>query len=130
MGHGAVQGILEHETGTADAIASACQVWMAAALCFLVNRKSHKFRSTPLVIAVIVCCFLYFASWAGYYAGIVNAGVILGLTVFPCLAFMFFAIDRKNMAAVVPISIFSICHLISGTINFIVRLHYTLAVKY
>ena len=49
-----------------------------------------------------------------------NAAVILGLTVFPCLAFMLFAVDRKNMIAVVPISIFSICHLIYGVVNFII----------
>ena len=41
-------------TGTADAIASACQIWMAAALCFFMNRKSHKFRITPLVITPAV----------------------------------------------------------------------------
>lgn len=63
---------------------------------------------------------LYFASWAGYYAGIVNTGIILGLTVFPCLAFLFFAIDRKNGIAVVPISIFSICHLIQGAVHFMI----------
>lgn len=34
--------------------------------------------------------------------------------------FMCFAIDRKNMIAVVPISIFLICHLIYGIVNFVV----------
>ena len=75
---------------------------------------------TPWIAAVIICCLLYFASWAGYYAGITNKVIILGLTVFPCLAFMLFAVDRKNMIAVVPISIFSICHLIYGVVNFII----------
>ncbi len=69
-------------TGGIDTIASVCQVLM--------------------IIAVMICCLLYFASWVGYYAGIVNMGVILGLTVSPCLAFLFFAIDRKNMIAVIP----------------------------
>lgn len=87
-------------TEVIDTIASICQVLMVIALCILVNRKSHKFYITPLIILVIICCLLYFASWGGYYVGIVNIGVILGLTIFPCLAFMFFAIDRKNMIAI------------------------------
>lgn len=74
---------------------------------------------TPWIAAVIICCLLYFASWAGYYAGITNKVIILGLTVFPCLAFMLFAIDRKNKIAVLPIFIFTICHLIYGVVNFI-----------
>lgn len=49
-----------------------------------------------------------------------NTGIILGLTISPCMAFLFFAIDRKNMIAVVPISIFLICHLIYGIANFVV----------
>ena len=107
-------------TKVIDTIASICQVLMIIALCILVNRRRCKFRITSLIILVIICCLLYFVSWIGYYAGIVNTGVILGLTVFPCLAFMFFAIDRKNMIAVVPIFVFTICHLIYGVVNFII----------
>ena len=53
-------------------------------------------------------------------AGVTNAIVILGLVIFPCLTFLFFAIDRKNMIAVIPISIFMICHLIYGVFNYII----------
>lgn len=107
-------------TKVVDTIASICQVLMVIALCIFVNRSSCKFRITPLMIVVIICVLLYFASWIGYYLGIVNAVIILGLTVSPCLAFMFFAIDRRNMIAVVPISIFLFCHLIYGIVNFII----------
>lgn len=107
-------------TKVVDTIASICQVLMVIALCVFVNRSSCKFRITPLMIAVMVCVLLYFASWIGYYLGIVNAVIILGLTVPPCLAFMFFAIDRRNMIAVVPSSIFLFCHLIYGIVNFII----------
>lgn len=37
-----------------------------------------------------------FFSWIVYYSGIVNSVVILGFTIPPCLAFLFFAIDRSN----------------------------------
>jgi len=110
----------ESVTEAVDIIASICQVLMVIALCIFVNRKSCKLRITPLVIAVIICCLLYFVSWISYYAGIVNTVIILGLTVFPCLAFIFFAVDRKNMMALVLISIFTICHLIYGVANFII----------
>ena len=75
---------------------------------------------TPFIIIVVGCCLLYFTSWIVYYIGIVNAIVILGLTVSPCLAFLFFAVDRKNGIAIIPISVFTICHLIYGVVNFII----------
>lgn len=67
-----------------------------------------------------VCYLLYAASWIGYYNGMVNVIVILGLTIPPCFTFLFFAIDRKNGIALIPISIFTVCHLIYGVVNFII----------
>ncbi len=107
-------------TEAIDIIASICQVLMAAALCVIINKNNKKISVSPLITTVIICCSLYFASWIFYYIGITNAIVILGLTVPPCLAFLFFALDRKNMLAVIPISIFTVCHLIYGTVNFII----------
>lgn len=103
-----------------DMIASICQVLMIAALCILINEERKKLRITPFMIAVITCCLLYFASWIGYYSGIVNTIIILGLTIPPCLAFLFWAIDRKNLIAVIPITIFAICHLVYGVVNFVI----------
>lgn len=103
-----------------DIIASICQVFMVISLCIFVNRNSSKFCITPLICFVIICCLLYFVSWIGYYTGMVNEIIILGLTLPPCLAFLFFAIDRKNGIAMIPISIFTICHLIYGVVNFII----------
>lgn len=101
-------------------MASICQVLMVISLCIFVNRKSSKLRLAPLIDIVIVCCLLYFASWISYYVGIVNMVIILRLRVFPCLAFMVFAIDRKNMIAVVLVFFFTICHLIYGVVNFLI----------
>ena len=101
-----------------DIIASVCQVLMVAALCVIINQKRKKISITPLIIAAMICCLLYFASWIIYYIGVVNMIVILGLTVPPCLAFLFFAVDRKNMLAVIPILIFTVCHLIYAVVNF------------
>ncbi|MDR0861421.1 MAG: hypothetical protein LBN30_01380 [Oscillospiraceae bacterium] len=110
----------ESVTMALDTIASICQVLMIIALCFFLNRKRKRLAFTPPVIAMIICCLLYFMSWGFYYIGITNALVVLGLTVPPCLAFLSFAIDRKNMIAAVPIIIFTVCHLIYGIVNYIV----------
>ena len=101
-----------------DLIASVCQVLMTAALCVIINKKRRKISFTPLIIAAVICCLLYYANWVIYYNGVVNMIVILGLTVPPCLAFLFFAVDRKNMFAVVPIVVFTVCHLIYAVANF------------
>ncbi len=75
---------------------------------------------TPFAIMTVACYLLYVASWIVYYNGMVNVIVILGLTIPPCLAFLSFAIDRKNGIALIPISIFTICHLIYGVVNFVI----------
>lgn len=96
------------------------QIWMIAALCMLKNRdRNRKMCVTPFIIIVAGCCLLYLLSWIVYYGGIVNVFVILGLTIPPCLAFLFFAVDRKNGIALIPILIFTICHLIYGIVNFV-----------
>lgn len=107
-------------TPVLDTIASVCQMLMAIALCIFINQERKRLSFTGLIIAAMICCLLYFISWVFYYIGITNAVVILGLTLFPCLAFLFFAIDRKNIIAVIPIILFTICHLIYAIVNFII----------
>lgn len=107
-------------TGTLDTVASLFQVLMIVALCILKNRECNKICVNPFVILISSCCLLYFFSWIAYYNSIVNAIVILGLTIFPCLAFLFFSIDRKNWIALIPASLFTICHLIYAIANFII----------
>ena len=41
------------------------------------------------------------------------------LTLPPCLAFILFAIDRKNLPAVVLAACFAVCHCVFGVVNFI-----------
>ena len=106
-------------TTTIDMIASVCQVLMIMILCFLKHKESGKLRLSPLIVIAIVSCTLYYLSWVAYYTGLVNPMIILGLTVFPCMSFLFFALDRKKISAIVPISMFTICHVIYGIINFI-----------
>ena len=110
----------ESITKTVDVIASICQVLMVMSLCIFINQDRKKISITRFIMATVICCLLYFLCWIFYYVGVTNAIIILGLTIFPCLTFLFFAIDRKNMLAVIPISIFMVCHLIYGMVNYII----------
>ena len=113
----------ESVTVVIDTIGSICQVIMIFALCVFINpeRKKLSFTKTIIMhITMIGCCVIYFASWIFYYWGITNAVVILGLTISPCMVFLFFAIDRRNYISVIPISIFTVCHFIYGVVNYII----------
>ena len=105
-------------TKAVDTVGSVCQVLMIILLCILIRKERNKTR-VPSITAVVISCLLYFVSWVFYYLGITNVFVILGLTIPPCLAFLFFAIARRNIIAIIPISVFAICHLIYATVNFV-----------
>ena len=105
-------------TKAVDTVGSVCQVLMIILLCILIRKERNKTR-VPSIIAVVISCLLYFVSWVLYYLGITNVFVILGLTIPPCLSFLIFAITRRNIIAIIPISVFAICHLIYATVNFV-----------
>ena len=111
----------ESITEILDTVASVCQVLMIIFLCIFINKEHEMKKRSRWIIAVIICCLLYFISWGFYYNGVTNILVILGLTIPPCLAFLFFAIERRNIIAVIPALVFSICHLIYGIVNYIIR---------
>ena len=110
----------ESVTPAIDMMGSICQVLFVAALCVMINKKRKKLCLSPLLISSIAFIILYFLGWILYYVGVSSSVVIILLTVPPCLAFILFALDRKNIIAVVPAVCFMICHLIYGTVNFIV----------
>lgn len=110
----------ESVTPLIDTVAQVSQVLMIAALCILINRRRKEQGLTPWIIGVLTFCLLYYISWGFYYAGITITGVVLGLTIPPCLAFLSFAIDRKNWIAVIPCVIFTLCHIIYAMVNYII----------
>lgn len=110
----------ESVTTVIDTIGSVCQVLMLCALCVFINPDRKKLSFTKAIIMMICCCAIYYLCWLFYYGGNTTAVVILGLTIPPSLAFLFFAIDRKNYISIIPIAIFTVCHFIYGVVNFIV----------
>lgn len=109
----------ESVTGIVDAIGSVCQVLLAGALCFVINTGRSKLRFSVLIMLTVISIVLYFAGWILYYTGITGAFVIILLTLPPCLAFIFFALDRKNLIAAIAAACFTVCHLIYAVVNFI-----------
>ena len=109
----------ESVTPVVDMIASVCQILTVACLCFVINKERSKLWFSPLVVAAVVCITIYYSGWVLYYSGIVSTWVILLLTFPPCLAFIFFAADRKNLPAVLFAAVFAVCHLIFGIVNYL-----------
>ena len=109
----------ESMTPIVDIIGSVCQIIFVASLCIVINKERDSIRISPLLISSAFCIGLYFLGWVLYYNGIVNPMVIICLTLPHCIAFIFFALDRKNIIAFIPAVCFTICHLIYGTVNFI-----------
>ena len=109
----------ESVTPITDAIASVCQVLTIACLCFVINKERSKLRFSPLVIVAVICVVVYYLGWVLYYTGIASNWVILMLTIPPCLAFIFFAVDRKNLPAVLFATVFAMCHFVFAVVNFI-----------
>ena len=101
---------VESVTPIVDAIGIVFQILLIAALCCVVNNERGKLRLSPIIILSIVCVPLYFVGWAFYYFGVATPLVILLMTLPPCVALLLFAIDRKNVPAIVFALGFSICH--------------------
>lgn len=108
----------ESITPIIDVIGSVCQVLFAAILCVLINQERKKLKLSPLIIAAIISIIIYFAGWILYYCGNTSPLVIMALTLPPCFAFFFFALDRRNILAVFPIACFTVCHMVYGIVNF------------
>ncbi len=108
-------------TPVVDTIGSVFQVLTVACLCLVIHKDRSKLRFSPLIIATIVCVAIYYIGWALYYTTNVNPIVILLLTIPPCLAFILFAADRKNLPAILFATVFALCHLVFAVANFIVK---------
>ncbi len=109
----------ESVTPVVDILGSIFQVLTVTCLCFVIRKERSKFRFSSLVAATVACLAAYYIGWASYYAGITAPWVILLLTLPPCLAFILFAIDRKNLPAVVSAAGFTGCHCIFGVVNYL-----------
>ncbi|MCR4599532.1 MAG: hypothetical protein K5678_10905 [Acetatifactor sp.] len=109
----------DSRTPVIDAVATVCQIVFVMCLCLLIRKDRKPFRMSKMILGVIASAILYYACWILYYQGITGVAIILGLTVFPCVAFLLFAVDRRNALAVIPIALFTACHLAYAVANFV-----------
>lgn len=107
-------------TPVVDMVASVFQVIMVVALCIIINKNRYKPMKKVLFRGIVILLALYYIGWYLYYAGIINQVVILDLSIAPCLVFILFSISRKNVVALLSASIFMLCHILYGVINFII----------
>ncbi|MDE7439384.1 MAG: hypothetical protein K2N23_02635 [Clostridia bacterium] len=108
----------ESSTQILDIFASIFQVATIAALCILKNKNAEKLRFSVFLIICGVFCALYYICWIIYYCAVVHTTVLIGLSVFPCISFALYAVDRKNYIALIPTVIFAVLHFTSTAINF------------
>lgn len=106
-------------TPITDAIGSCLQISLIASLSCFAHKNSKPLRFSAGIIATLICVIAYFVGWVLYYNAIAYAWVILMLTLPPCFAFLFYAIDRKNWIATTLGIGFTVCHLIFALVNFI-----------
>ena len=106
-------------TPAADAVASVFQAIMVAAICALRNTAGRSPMGMIWRRGIAAAVLFYFAGWGFYYAGITNAMVIMDLCVAPCLAFILFALARKNAVALTAATGFMVCHVYYGIVNFV-----------
>ena len=108
-------------TAVIDTVASVFQVILVVAICVLRNAAGRSPMGVGWKYGITVAVLLYFAGWVLYYAGMTNAVVIMDLCIAPCVAFILFALARKNAVALVAAIGFILCHMYYGIVNFVVK---------
>ena len=103
-----------------DTIGSIFQVIFILLMCILIRKDRAKIKFSKIIIGMIISVICYFIGWIFYYCGFTNSLIIVLLTIPPCLAFLLYTIDRKNVLALIFVIIFTICHIIYGFVNYII----------
>lgn len=113
--------VLRGESGT-DALDTAATVFQAVAVALLVFavRGGGKPRFvSPFTAGTFAFLSCYYAVWTAYYCGAGNTAVLLILAAAPCLSLMSFELERKNLPALFPTTVFAVLHLVSSCVNFL-----------
>ncbi len=103
-----------------DNVASICQTITIALLCLIQRNDVGRLRWSSTVLCTVIWYVTYIVTWFFYYQGNTHSIIIVLLCLMPCLALGSYMMDRKNYLAILPLLLFSICHLLHGILNFIV----------
>lgn len=110
----------ESITPVIDMIASIAQVTMIITLCIIKRSDNDKPGKRSLLLIIVLLVVLYGLGWIAYYMGNIGLLIILDLCIAPSLAFIVFAIYRRNYPPLILAMIFTVCHVIFGVVNFII----------
>ncbi|EFV01533.1 hypothetical protein HMP0721_0926 [Pseudoramibacter alactolyticus ATCC 23263] len=110
----------ESITPVIDMIASIAQVTMIITLCIIKRSDNDKPGKRSLLLIIVLLVVLYGLGWIAYYMGNIGLLTILDLCIAPSLAFIVFAIYRRNYPTLILAMIFTVCHVIFGVVNFII----------
>lgn len=110
----------ESITPVIDMIASIAQVTMIITLCIIKRSDNDKPGKRSLLLIIVLLVVLYGLGWIAYYMGNIGLLTILDLCIAPSLAFIVFAIYRRNYPALILAMIFTVCHVIFDVVNFII----------
>ncbi len=102
-----------------EAIASASQGLMIAALVVLVRADEPSQRNTVMLRCAVACLIGYYVNWVLYYAGIVNPWLFIGMAVLPAAYFALAALWLKNRIALVPASLFGVIHIALACVTYL-----------
>ena len=108
-------------TPVTDGIGSFCQMLMVFCLICICRTDRRPLSMNSLICGCLGCVLVYWAAWGCYFAGIVHPAILLCMTLVPCAAFMLFATERRNGIALIPATLFTLCHLYFCIRNFLMQ---------
>ncbi len=109
----------ETVTPKVDLMANIFRCLMLVSLCFIRNKTANRSIKSSLPAISGACCMFYYSAWIFYFCGEASNLIIISLCIFPCLAFLIFTVFRKNPLAFIFAAIFTVLHIISTTVNYI-----------
>ena len=109
----------ESLTPVLDGIMSVFQIIFVGAMCGIVNKDNRKLHLSAWIVVAVISIAAYYITWVFYYCGNSSTPVVILLTIPPCLSFIAYLIDRRNYIALIPATLFTLCHLLHLILNFV-----------
>lgn len=105
-----------------DILAIIFVICFNALICIIANRSVEPFSfKSPYIIMIVFLMIGYYVLWGLYYNLVRGPALVFGMDLLPCLICGLFVIDRKNYAALPPLLLFTIGHLVASLANIVIQ---------
>ena len=108
----------ESRTPRVDKFMTVFQAMLIITLILLKNVKAVSVHPAYIVL-IGLSLISYYTGWIIYYRGISNAFIHIVLADAPCLAFILFAVLKKNLPALTSGVLFTATHTYFAVVNFV-----------